>query len=184
MRTLAKDIASKEGQEVELTGWVDVRRDHGKLIFIDLRDRSGIAQVVFIPKDKELHAKAETLRSEWVVKIKARWGKRPAGMENPKIPSGYHEVPAESLEIISEAKTPPFDVTSDGLDINEEVRMKYRYLDLRRSRLQKKYPPSPQDNKIHSRLFGWGRIYRSGDADFDQIYAGRRAGLFGAVSAL
>ena len=137
MRTLAKDIASKEGQEVELTGWVDVRRDHGKLIFIDLRDRSGIAQVVFIPKDKELHAKAETLRSEWVVKIKGKVGKRPAGMENPKIPSGYHEVPAESLEIISEAKTPPFDVTSDGLDINEEVRMKYRYLDLRRSRLQK-----------------------------------------------
>ena len=137
MRTLAKDIASKEGQEVELTGWVDVRRDHGKLIFIDLRDRSGLAQIVFIPKDKELHAKAETLRSEWVVKIKGKVGKRPAGMENPKIPSGYHEVPAESLEIISEAKTPPFDVTSDGLDINEEVRMKYRYLDLRRSRLQK-----------------------------------------------
>ncbi|MEK7169638.1 MAG: amino acid--tRNA ligase-related protein, partial [Patescibacteria group bacterium] len=81
--------------------------------------------------------KAETLRSEWVVKIKGKVGKRPAGMENPKIPSGYHEVPAESLEIISEAKTPPFDVTSDGLDINEEVRMKYRYLDLRRSRLQK-----------------------------------------------
>ena len=72
-----------------------------------------------------------------MVKIKGKVGKRPAGMENPKIPSGYHEVPAESLEIISEAKTPPFDVTSDGLDINEEVRMKYRYLDLRRSRLQK-----------------------------------------------
>lgn len=135
MRTLAKDIASKEGQEVELTGWVDVRRDHGKLIFIDLRDRSGLAQIVFIPKDKELHAKAETLRSEWVVKIKGKVGKRPAGMENSKIPSGYYEVPVENLEIISEAKTPPFDVTSDGLDINEEVRMKYRYLDLRRPRM-------------------------------------------------
>ena len=137
MRTLAKDIASKEGQEVELTGWVDVRRDHGKLIFIDLRDRSGLAQIVFIPKDKELHAKAETLRSEWVVKIKGKVGKRPAGMENPKIPSGYHEVPAENLEILAEAKTPPFDVTSDGREIGEETRMKYRYLDLRRSRLQK-----------------------------------------------
>lgn len=135
MRTLAKEIASKEGEEVELTGWVDVRRDHGKLIFIDLRDRSGLAQIVFIPKDKELHAKAETLRSEWVIKVKGKVGKRPAGMENPKIPSGYHEVPAESLEIISEAKTPPFDVTSDGHDINEEVRMKYRYLDLRRPRM-------------------------------------------------
>ncbi|MEK7506289.1 MAG: amino acid--tRNA ligase-related protein, partial [Patescibacteria group bacterium] len=81
--------------------------------------------------------KAETLRSEWVVKIKGKVGKRPAGMENSKIPSGYHEVPAESLEIISESKTPPFDVTSDGREIGEEARMKYRYLDLRRSRLQK-----------------------------------------------
>jgi aspartyl-tRNA synthetase len=135
MRTLAKDIALKESQEVELMGWVDVRRDHGKLIFIDLRDRSGVCQVVFIPKDKELHAKAETLRSEWVVKIKGRVGKRPAGMENPKIPSGYHEVPAESLEVIAEAKTSPFDISTDGHDINEEVRMKYRYLDLRRPRM-------------------------------------------------
>jgi len=135
MRTLAAEIAEKEGKEVELMGWVDVRRDHGKLIFIDLRDRSGIAQVVFIPKDKELHAKAETLRSEWVVKIKGKVGKRPAGMENSKIPSGLYEVPVESLEIIAEAKTPPFDVTSDGIDINEEVRMKYRYLDLRRPRM-------------------------------------------------
>ncbi len=136
MRTLAAEIVSKEGEEVELTGWVDVRRDHGKLIFIDLRDRSGIAQVVFIPKDKELHAKAETLRSEWVVKIKGKVGKRPAGMENPKIPSGYHEVPAESLEIVSEAKTPPFNVSGDGREINEEIRMKYRYLDLRRPRMK------------------------------------------------
>ena len=85
MWTLAAEIAEKEGKEVELLGWVDVRRDHGKLIFIDLRDRSGIAQVVFIPKDKELHAQAEKLRSEWVVKIKGKVGKRPAGMENPKI---------------------------------------------------------------------------------------------------
>ncbi len=137
MRILAVEIAEKEGKEVELMGWVDVRRDHGKLIFIDLRDRSGIAQVVFTPKYKELHAQAEKLRSEWVVKIKGKVGKRPAGMENLKIPSGYYEVPAESLEILAEAKTPPFDVTSDGRDINEEVRMKYRYLDLRRSRLQK-----------------------------------------------
>ncbi|MGC9611186.1 MAG: amino acid--tRNA ligase-related protein, partial [Minisyncoccia bacterium] len=137
MRVLAKDIPSYEGKEVELIGWVDVRRDHGKLIFIDLRDRSGVAQVVFIPKDKALHALAEKLRSEWVVKVKGKVGKRPAGMENPKIPSGYHEVPAESLEILAEAKTPPFDLGGDGREINEEIRMKYRYLDLRRPRLQK-----------------------------------------------
>jgi len=137
MRTLVAEIAEKEGKEVELMGWVDVRRDHGKLIFIDLRDRSGIAQVVFFPKDKEMYAKAETLRSEWVVKIKGKVGKRPAGMDNPKIPSGEHEVPAESLEVLAEAKTPPFDIGTDGREISEEVRMKYRYLDLRRSRLQK-----------------------------------------------
>ncbi|TSA45835.1 aspartate--tRNA ligase [bacterium] len=136
MRTLAAEIASKEGKEVELLGWVDVRRDHGKLIFIDLRDRSGIAQVVFFPKDKEMYAKAEKLRSEWVIKIKGKVGKRPAKMENPKIPSGYHEVPAESLEIIAEAKTPPFDLGGDGREINEEIRMKYRYLDLRRPRMK------------------------------------------------
>lgn len=137
MRVLAKDIVSHEGKEVELIGWVDVRRDHGKLIFIDLRDRSGVAQVVFIPKDKELHAKAETLRSEWVIRVKGKVGKRPAGMENPKIPSGLHEVPAEVLEVISEANTPPFDLGGDGREINEEIRMKYRYLDLRRPRLRR-----------------------------------------------
>jgi aspartyl-tRNA synthetase len=137
MRTLAAEIAEKEGKEVELLGWVDVRRDHGKLIFIDLRDRSGVAQVVFNPKNEELRVLAEKLRSEWVVKIKGTVGKRPAKMENPNIPSGYHEVPAESLEVLAEAKTPPFEIGADGREINEEVRMKYRYLDLRRPRLQK-----------------------------------------------
>ena len=135
MRTLIRELPEKEGQEAEVMGWVDVRRDHGKLIFIDLRDRTGTTQVVFMPKDKELHALAEKLRSEWVVKITGMVGKRPAGMENTKIPGGYHEVQATKLEIIAEAKTPPFDVTSDGHDINEEARMKYRYLDLRRPRM-------------------------------------------------
>jgi len=136
MRTLAAEIAGKEGKEVELIGWVDVRRDHGKLIFIDLRDRSGVAQVVFNPKNEELRLLAEKLRPEWVVKVKGTVGKRPAKMENPKIPSGQHEVPAESLEILAEAKTPPFDLGGDGREINEEIRMKYRYLDLRRPRMK------------------------------------------------
>lgn len=135
MRTLIRELPEKEGQEAEVMGWVDVRRDHGKLIFIDLRDRTGTTQVVFMPKDKELHAQAEKLRSEWVVKITGNVSKRPAGMENSKVPGGSHEIQAAKLEIIAEAKTPPFDVTSDGHDINEEVRMKYRYLDLRRPRM-------------------------------------------------
>ncbi len=137
MRTLVKELPEKEGKEAEIIGWVDVRRDHGKLIFIDVRDRSGITQVVFTPKDKELHGQAEKLRSEWVVRVTGNVSKRPAGMENPKVPGGSHEIQATALEILAEAKTPPFDVTSDGREIGEDIRMQYRYLDLRRPRLQK-----------------------------------------------
>ncbi len=137
MRILTKDIGQYEGQEVELKGWVDVRRDHGKLIFIDLRDRTGIAQVVFLPNNKEVKEIAEALRPEWVVRVKGTVGRRPQGMVNEKIPSGAHEVAATELEIITQAKTPPFDLQSDGHDIGEDIRMKYRYLDLRRPRMQK-----------------------------------------------
>jgi len=150
MRVLTKDIINFEGKEVEIAGWVDVRRDHGKLIFIDLRDRSGIAQVVFAPNDKNLHEKAdssapegrdslseaERLRAEWVVRIRGIVQKRPAGMENPKIPSGNFEISATDLEILNESNTPPFDLSGGGLEINEETRMHFRYLDLRRPRLQ------------------------------------------------
>ncbi|MDI6821005.1 MAG: aspartate--tRNA ligase [Patescibacteria group bacterium] len=137
MRTLSSEIGNFDGKEIELLGWVQVRRDHGKLIFIDLRDRSGIAQIVFGPESKELHKKADALRSEWVVKISGKVKKRPKGMENPEIPNGGYEVVAGNLEVLAEAKTPPFDVSGDGRDINEEVRMKYRYLDLRRPRMRK-----------------------------------------------
>ncbi|MEK7542705.1 MAG: aspartate--tRNA ligase [Patescibacteria group bacterium] len=137
MRTLSQEIAGKEGKEVMLQGWVEVRRDHGKLIFIDLRDRSGIAQVVFPPSDKELIEKAGHLRTEWVIEITGTVQKRPKGMENPKISNGIYEVSATKLEILNEAKTPPLEITGDGTDINEEVRMKYRYVDLRRTRMQK-----------------------------------------------
>lgn len=135
MRTLVGAISEHEGASVTLLGWVDARRDHGKLIFIDLRDRSGTAQVVFLPKNAALYETATTLRSEWVVKITGTVGRRPTGMENAKVPNGSHEVVAETLEVIAQAQTPPFDVTSDGRDIGEEIRMQYRYLDLRRPRL-------------------------------------------------
>src|SRR3989344_2501147 len=107
IRTLAADIGKFEGKEVTLQGWVEVRRDHGKLIFIDLRDHSGIAQVVFPPNDKELIEMASKLRSEWVIAITGTVQKRPKGMENPKIPNGEYEVSANALEILNEAKTPP-----------------------------------------------------------------------------
>lgn len=135
MRILSNQVSNYESEKIEIAGWVNTRRDHGKLIFIDLRDKEGIVQVVFAPSNSELHKSADTLRPEWVVKIKGTVGKRPEGMENPKIPSGELEVSAESLEVLSEAETPPFDVTSDGKEIGEEHRMKYRYLDLRRPRM-------------------------------------------------
>ncbi len=137
VRMLAKDIGGHEGKEVELLGWVDTRRDHGKLIFIDLRDRSGISQLVFKPTEKATHVAAEQLRSEWVIRVKGMVGKRPSGMENPKIPNGAFEIPVTELEVLNEAKTPPFDLAGSGLEVSEDVRMQYRYLDLRRARLQK-----------------------------------------------
>lgn len=135
-RTWIKDIVSKAGQTVDLFGWVDNRRDHGKIIFIDLRDRSGICQVVFGPwSGEELYREAQKLRSEWVVKISGLIKERPENMVNNNIPTGTVEVEAKTLEILNQSQTPPFAVTDDGMNVNEELRMKYRYLDLRRPRL-------------------------------------------------
>ncbi|MDD5430927.1 MAG: aspartate--tRNA ligase [Candidatus Pacebacteria bacterium] len=137
MRTLIADIVKNEGKKVELMGWVNVRRDHGKIIFIDLRDRSGVCQVVFLSKPQELYTTATTLRSEWVAKITGTVNKRPANMVNKEITTGEYEVLAEEVVVLGEAKTPPFDLQTDGYDVGEDVRMKYRYLDLRRARLNK-----------------------------------------------
>jgi len=137
MRILAKEIINKKGEEAELMGWVATRRDHGKIIFIDLRDRSGIAQLVFTPAAGEIYKLAETLRPEWVIKITGKAARRPKGMENPEIPTGDFEIQVEKLEILNQAETPPIAIDTDGYEINEEVRMKYRYVDLRRSRLRK-----------------------------------------------
>ncbi|MBU2101524.1 aspartate--tRNA ligase [Patescibacteria group bacterium] len=135
MRILSSETSEKVGKEVELAGWVDARRDHGKLIFIDLRDRAGIVQVVFNAKQGDVYKTAENLRPEWVVRIKGKVGERPAGMINEDLETGKIEVSAEELEILAEAETPPFDLSTDGYEVNEEMRMKYRYLDLRRKRL-------------------------------------------------
>jgi aspartyl-tRNA synthetase len=132
MRTLVGDIIKKEGEEVELFGWVHARRDHGKLVFIDLRDRSGFVQVVFGPQV----ANASELRLEYVVKITGEVKKRPPNMVNDKIPTGAYEIGASGLEILSVSESLPLPVDGDGYDIDEEVRMKYRYLDLRRERMK------------------------------------------------
>jgi len=132
---LVKDIVNLSGQEVILRGWVNGRRDHGKIIFIDLRDRSGLVQLVFIAKNKELYEKADALRPEWVIEITGQVNERPANMKNPEISTGDYEVLVSGLKIIHKAETLPIDIYGDGYSIGEEVRMKYRYLDLRRPRL-------------------------------------------------
>jgi aspartyl-tRNA synthetase len=134
MRTLIGDIKEHEGQEVELAGFVHARRDHGKLIFIDLRDRSGLAQVVFLPAMAS--AEASELRLEYVVKMTGLIKKRPPNMVNDT-PNGAYEIEAKSLEILSRAEALPIPVDGDGYDIDEEARMKYRYLDIRRPRMAK-----------------------------------------------
>jgi len=119
------------GREVTLAGWVDTRRDHGNLIFIDLRDRWGLTQIVFNAENQSaLHREAESLRPEFVIQIKGTVQKRPAGTENKKIPTGEIEVHVTSLVILNTCPTPPFEIGEQS--VNEEIRLKYRYLDLRR----------------------------------------------------
>ncbi|OGX26336.1 MAG: hypothetical protein A3J51_04920 [Omnitrophica WOR_2 bacterium RIFCSPHIGHO2_02_FULL_45_21] len=120
------------GKEVVLCGWVGARRDHGKLIFIDIRDRCGITQVVFIPKQSpQSYELAASLRSEFVIRLKGKVNPRPEGTINHKIPSGEIEILALELEILNPALIPPFEI-SGSLEAGEEIRLKYRYLDLRR----------------------------------------------------
>jgi len=129
--------AADVGRELELYGWVARRRDHGGLIFIDLRDRWGAVQVVFNPANApNAHAAASDLRSEYVVRVKGTVGRRPAGSENPKMATGEVEVAAGELEVISVAKTTPF-VIEDDVDADEALRLKYRYLDLRRTPMRR-----------------------------------------------
>lgn len=137
MRTLIKDLHNYIGEEVSISGWVHVRRDHGKLIFIDLRDASGIVQMVALPNHEEAQKEASAVRSEWVVEVKGIVNARPEKMVNKDEPNGDIEIEITALSVLNESETPPFEVTEDTSGIDEEVRLKYRYLDLRSERLQK-----------------------------------------------
>ncbi|HUO75773.1 MAG TPA: amino acid--tRNA ligase-related protein, partial [Candidatus Paceibacterota bacterium] len=131
--TETKDMA---GKDVELFGWVANRRDHGKLVFVDLRDRTGIIQVVFGPfSGEEVYASAQKLRNEWVVRISGKVKERPEKMRNPEIPTGSVELEPKELEVLNESLTPPMPLDTDGYEIGEDTRHEWRYMDLRRPRL-------------------------------------------------
>ncbi|MBI2023759.1 aspartate--tRNA ligase [Candidatus Giovannonibacteria bacterium] len=137
MRTLSIEAKTSIGKSITLMGWIDIRRDHGKLIFLELRDAAGKIQLVVTPKNAELHKIAETLRPEWVVEITGEVAARPDAMKNPEHPTGEIELKVTDILVLNESLTPPLDISSGGLLIGEEVRMKYRYLDIRRPRLNK-----------------------------------------------
>jgi aspartyl-tRNA synthetase len=136
-RTYIKELKERVGEEVLVKGWIDVRRDHGKLIFIDLRDMSGKVQMVALPSHKETHEIANTVRPEWVVEVTGKVNARPEKMINKDEPNGTVEIEMLSMSVLNVASVPPFDVRGDGKDIGEDTRLKYRYIDLRRPRMQK-----------------------------------------------
>jgi len=136
-RILISETPKHIGEAVKLAGWIDVRRDHGKLVFLDLRDMSGKVQMVVLPNHPEATAVAQSLRSEWVVEVMGNVNLRPEKLINTEQPNGAIEIEVLAITVLNEAQTPPFDISSDGKEIGEELRLKYRYLDLRRTRMQK-----------------------------------------------
>ena len=135
MRALAKDLTVKSGK-VELAGWVNSRRDHGGLIFIDLRDHTGIIQLVVDPNTADAFKLAESLRDEFVIRATGTVRKRGAGLENPNIPTGDIEVVVDDMKLLNRSEPLPVNTHDEGTESSEEFRLKYRYLDLRRPSMQ------------------------------------------------
>ena len=135
-RFLISETPKHVGEKLRIAGWVSVRRAHGKIVFVDLRDRSGVLQCVFVPQNQEAYDAVQDVRTEWVVELVGQIVKRPDKMVNVEIATGGVEMSVDGLKVISKAQTLPFDVTTGGMEINEEIRMKYRYLDLRRERMK------------------------------------------------
>jgi len=138
-------------QEVELYGWVHRRRDHGGVIFIDLRDREGLAQIVFDPDRAEAFAIADMVRNEFVLKVTGRVRNRPEGTINPDMPTGEVEILGHSIEILNKAKTPPFQL--DDEHVHDDIRLRYRYVDLRRPVMQKNMRLRSQVSRLMHNFF-------------------------------
>jgi aspartyl-tRNA synthetase len=135
-RTLAKDAGAKQGETITLSGWVDTRRDHGGLIFIDLRDHTGLVQLVIQPEAKEAFQLAEHLRGEFVISATGQVKEREEGLKNPKMLTGNIEIVVDSIELLNRSEPLPIPISEDGPQAGEENRLKYRYLDLRRNKMQ------------------------------------------------
>lgn len=136
-RTFIKDLNTKIGDEVLIKGWVNVRRDQGKMVFLDIRDVTGKVQAVVLPNHEEALVVAQKVRPEWVIEIVGIVNERPAKNKKEGVVNGDVELEVTSITVLNEAITPGFDIATDGYEIGEEVRLEKRYLDLRRPRLQK-----------------------------------------------
>jgi aspartyl-tRNA synthetase len=136
-RIYIKDLKDHLDQEVKIMGWIDVRRDQGKLIFLDFRDVTGKVQGVILPNATEAHEVGETVRSEWVVEVKGKVNPRPERNVQADKLNGELEIEILEIKVLNEATTPPFDIETDGKDIGEEVRLEHRHIDLRRERISK-----------------------------------------------
>ena len=175
--------ASDVGTDVVLFGWVANRRDHGNLIFVDLRDREGITQLVFDPSSAaEAHGLAESLRGEWVVGVRGTVRSRGeqfsskenkmVSAANPNLPTGEIEVEVFEATIFNKAETPPFEI-EDKLDTREEIRLEYRYLDLRRGPLQRALKLRHRVNQATRNYLDVTGLSRARDAVHGEVHAGR-----------
>ena len=136
-RTYIKELSAKAGSEVVIAGWIDVRRDQGKMVFMDIRDMSGKVQCVVLPNHAEAIESAKEVRPEWVVKITGLVNKRPERNIKADVVNGDIELEVTKIEVLNKAETTPFEVNTDTKHIGEDIRMKYKYLDLRTERMQK-----------------------------------------------
>ena len=137
MRTNIKDLNNKKTESVTVMGWVQVRRDQGKMIFLDLRDATGMVQGVILPNHTEALAVGNILRTEWCVEVTGIVNERPERNRKVGVINGDIELEITNIKVINESETPAFDLTTDGKEVNEEVRFKYKYLDMRRERVAK-----------------------------------------------
>ncbi|MBT7045543.1 MAG: aspartate--tRNA ligase, partial [Gammaproteobacteria bacterium] len=145
-------------QQVTVTGWVNRRRDHGGVIFVDLRDREGILQVVFDPDDAEMFAKAERVRNEFVLKVTGKVRSRPEGTINKDMRTGEVEILGLDLEILNESETPPFQI--DDADVHDDIRLRYRYIDLRKPEMQERM-------RLRAKVTHFMRSFLEGDGFLD-----------------